>query len=62
MQMKPHSLPSSSLPPVEVQFLIDQGLVLALTHCACIVDSCSKPNSGAFCKTIHLATAQFLNK
>ena len=60
--MKPHSLAFSSPPSVEVWFLIDQGLVLVLTHCAGIVDSCSKPNSGTFCKTIHPATAQFLNK
>ena len=62
IQMKPHSLAFSSPPSVEVWFLIDQGLVLVLTHCAGIVDSCSKPNSGTFCKTIHPATAQFLNK
>ena len=55
--MKPHSAPA-----VEVWFLIDQGLVLVLTHCAGIVDSCSKTNSAAFCKTNHPASAQFLNK
>ena len=31
-------------------------------YCAGIVDSCSKPNSGTFCKTNHPASAQFLNK
>ena len=30
--------------------------------CAGILDSCSKPNSGTFCKTNHPASAQFLNK
>ena len=39
IQMKPHSLACSSPPAVEVCFLIDQGLVLVLTHCAGIVDS-----------------------
>ena len=42
--------------------LIDQGLVLVLTHCAGIVDSCSKLNSGTFCKTNHPASSLFLNK
>ena len=42
--------------------LIDQGLVLVLTHCAGIVDSCSKPNSGTFCRTNHPASSLFLNK
>ena len=42
--------------------LIDQGLVLVLTHCAGIVDSCSKTNSGTFCKTNHHASTQLLNK
>jgi len=62
IQMKPHSLACSSSPAVEVWFLIDQGLVLVLTHCAGTVDSCSKPKSGTFCKTNHPASAQFLNK
>ena len=62
IQMKLHSLACSSPPAVEVWFLIDQGLVLVLTHCAGILDSCSKPNSGTFCKTNHPASAQFLNK
>ena len=62
IQMKPHSLACSSSPSVEVWFLIDQGLVLVLTHCAGIVDSCSKTNSGTFCKTNHPVSAQFLNK
>ena len=62
IQMKPHSLAWSSPPAVEVCFLIDQGLVLVLTHCAGIVDSCSKPNSGTFCKTNHPASSLFLNK
>ena len=55
-------LACSSSPAVEVWFLIDQGLVLVLTHCAGIVDSCSKLNSGTLFKTKHLASAQFLNK
>ena len=62
IQIKPHSLACSSPPAVEVWFLIDQGLVLVLTHCAGIVDSCSKTNSGTFCKTNHPVSAQFLNK
>ena len=62
IQIKPHSLAYSSPPAVEVWFLIDQGLVLFLTHCAGIVDSCSKPSSGTFCKTNHPASTQFLNK
>ena len=62
MQMRPHSLACSSPPAVEVWFLIDQGLVLVLTHCAGIVDSCSKLNSGTFCKTNHPASSLFLNK
>ena len=40
----------------------NHGLVLVLTHCAGIVDSCSKPNSETFCKANHPATSQFLNK
>ena len=60
--MKPHSLACSSPPAVEVCFLIDQGLVLVLTHCAGIVDSCSKPNGGTFSKTNHPASSLFLNK
>ena len=62
IQMKPHSLACRSAPSVKVWFLWDQGLVLVLTHCAGIADSCSKPNSGTLCKTIHPATTQFLNK
>ena len=62
IQMKPHSLACSSPPAAEVWFLIDQGLVLFLTHCAYIVDSCSKPNSGTFCRTNHPASSLFLNK
>ena len=62
IQMKPHSLACSSPPAVEVWFLIDQGLVLVLTHCDGIVDACSKLNSGIFCKTNHPASSQFLNK
>ena len=42
--------------------LIDQELVLVLIHCAGIVDSCSKTNSGTFCKTNHHASTQLLNK
>ena len=38
------------------------GLVLVLTHCAGIVDSCSKPNGGTFSKTNHPASSLFLNK
>ena len=56
------SLACSSPPPVEVWFLIDQGLVLDLAHCAGIVDSYSKPSSGTFCKTKHPASSHFLNK
>ena len=40
----------------------NQGLVLVLNHCAGIVDSSPKPNSGTFCKTNHYAFAQFLYK
>ena len=60
--MKPHSLACSSPPSVEVWFLIDQEMVLVMTHCAGIVDSCSKPNSGTFCKTNHPASSLFLKK
>ena len=60
--MKPHSLLCSSPPAVEIWFLIDQVLVLVLTNCAGIVNSCSKPNSGTFYKTSHPASSQFLNK
>ena len=60
--MKPHSVACSPPPAVEVWFLIDQGLVLVLTHCDGIVDACSKLNSGIFCKTNHPASSQFLNK
>ena len=42
--------------------LIDQGLVLVLTHCAGIVDSCSEPNSETFCRKNHPASSLFLNK
>ena len=59
IQMKPYSLACSSPPAVEVWFLIDQGLVLVLTHCAGIVDSCSKTNSAAFCKTNQPASSCF---
>ena len=38
------------------------GLVLVLAHCSGIVDSCSKPNSGTFCKTNHPASSLFLKK
>ena len=62
IQMEPHSLACSSPPAVEVWFLIDQRLVLVLTHCAGIVDSCSKTNSGTFCRKNHPASAHFLNK
>ena len=62
IQMKPHSLACGSPSAVEVCFLRDQGLVLVLTHCAGIVDSCSKLNSGTLFKTKHPASAQFLNK
>ena len=62
MQMRPHSLACSSPPAVEVWFLIDQGLVLVLTHCSGIVDSCSKPNSGTFCRRNHTVSSLFLNK
>ena len=62
MQMKPHSLACSSPPAVEVWFLVDLGLVLILAHCAGIVDSCSKPNRGTFCKTNLPASSQSLNK
>ena len=57
--MRPHSLACGSSSAVEVWFLIDQGLVLVLTHCAGFVDSYSKPNSGTFCKTNHPACASF---
>ena len=60
--MKPHSLAWSSPPAVEVWFLIDQGLILVLTHCAGIVDSCSKTNSGTLCKTSNPASSLFLNR
>ena len=62
IQMKPHSLACSSPPAVEVWFLIDQGLILVLTHCAGIVDSSSKTNSEAFCRKNHPASSLFLNK
>ena len=62
IQTKSHSLACSSAPAMEVWFLIDQGLVLVLTHCAGIVDSCSKPNSGTFCRTNHPASSLFLKK
>ena len=62
IQMKPHSLAFSSPPAVEFLFLIDQVLVLGLAYCAGIVDSCSKPNSGTFCKTNHPTSPQFMNK
>ena len=62
IQMKPHSLACSSPPPVEVSFLIDQGLVLVLTHSADTVVSFSKPSSGIFCMTNHPASSLFLNK
>ena len=60
--MKPHSLACSSPPPVEVSFLIDQGLVLVLTHSADTVVSFSKPSSGIFCMTNHPASSLFLKK
>ena len=62
IQMKPHSLACSSPPAVEVWFLIDQGLVLVLTHSADTVVSFSKPSSGIFCMTNHPASSLFLNK
>ena len=47
---KTHSLACISPPAVEVWFLVDQGLVLVLAHCAGIVDSWSKPDSGGILK------------
>ena len=60
--MRPHSLACSSPPAVKVWYLIDQGLVLVVNHCTCIVDPCSIPNSGTFCRTNHPASSLFLNK